>query len=96
MSARRCSTDAGIEEIDKEEKRVASANGSKRRTKDKGATEREGGDRTVRGWVRVGLGGVGGKLNLAQDVTAPGNSDAAVWRKSRHDYGPQYVLPTVS
>lgn len=41
------------------------------------------------------VGRVGGKLNLAQDVTAPGNSDAAVWRKSRHDYGPQYVLPTV-
>lgn len=41
-------------------------------------------------------GGVGGKLNLAQDVTAPGNSGARLCCtvKITTRLRPQYVLPT--
>jgi len=46
-------------------------------------------------WGEHGGAEVSGKLNLAQDVTAPGNTGASVRWKSRHDCGPQYVLLTL-
>lgn len=46
-------------------------------------------------WGEHGGAEVSGKLNLAQDVTAPGNTGASVRWKSRHDCGPQYILLTL-